>query len=225
MTLPALQQPVTVHRDDFGIPYIYAESLDDAITAQGFIVAQHRLFQMELYRQIALGRLSEMIGERGLDSDRLIRLLDIPGIADKQLPLLGMEEENFFQRYINGVNAYISDHGAEHPAMLKLMKRTPAPWTLKDIVALQLFQVWSSSVNWKQELMNQQLLDLLGPERAAQLRALNINPDDPATEAHAPQTEGMALALQHDGGLLVDNSPMTRTSTPATCRVSGTPWA
>ena len=66
MTLPALQQPVTVHRDDFGIPYIYAESLDDAITAQGFIVAQHRLFQMELYRQIALGRLSEMIGERGL---------------------------------------------------------------------------------------------------------------------------------------------------------------
>jgi penicillin amidase len=206
MTLPALQQPVTVHRDDFGIPYIYAESLDDAITAQGFIVAQHRLFQMELYRQIALGRLSEMIGERGLDSDRLIRLLDIPGIADKQLPLLGMEEENFFQRYINGVNAYISDHGAEHPAMLKLMKRTPAPWTLKDIVALQLFQVWSSSVNWKQELMNQQLLDLLGPERAAQLRALNINPDDPATEPYAPQIEGLALALQHDGSLLVDNS-------------------
>ena len=206
MTLPALHQPVTVHRDDFGIPYIYAESLDDVITAQGFIVAQHRLFQMELYRQIALGRLSEMIGERGLDSDRLIRVLDIPGVAEQQLPLLSEEEANFFQRYIDGINAYISGHSPEHPLMLKLTDRTPSPWTLKDIVALQLFQVWSSSVNWRQELMNQQLLDLLGPRRAAQLRALNINPDDPATQVQAPLAAGVAVALQHDGSLLVDNS-------------------
>ena len=70
--------------------------------------------------------------------------------------------------------------------MLKLMSRTPEPWTLQDIVTLQLFQAWSSSVNWKQELMNQQLLDLLGAEKAGELRALNINPDDPATEMRAP---------------------------------------
>ena len=96
LQLPSLQAPVTVHRDEYGIPYIYADSFDDVITAQGFIVAQHRLFQMELYRQIGLGRLAEMIGERGLDSDRLVRLLNIPGIAERQLALLSDEEINFF---------------------------------------------------------------------------------------------------------------------------------
>ena len=206
LKLNALQEPVTVHRDDYGIPYIHAQSLDDAITAQGFISAQHRLFQLELYRQISKGRLAEMIGERGLSSDRVIRVLNIVGIADRQLELLEASERNFFQRYVNGINSYIEDHGGEHPAMLKLMSRTPAPWTLQDIVALQLFQVWSSSVNWKQELMNQQLLDLLGAERAAELKALNINPDDPATEVYAPAIQGMPLALRYDNSLMSDNS-------------------
>ena len=109
LRLPALQQPVTVHRDEYGIPYLYASSLDDALTAQGFVVAQQRLFQMELYRQVALGRLAEMIGERGLDSDRLVRLLNFPAIAEKQISLLIPEEINFFQRYIDCVNDYIRD--------------------------------------------------------------------------------------------------------------------
>jgi len=206
LRLTAVQQPVTVHRDDYGIPYIYAQSLDDVITAQGFIVAQLRLFQLELYRQVSRGKLAQMIGERGLDSDRQIRLLDIPEIAKRQLALLSEKEINFFQRYINGVNAYITDHQDEHPAMLKLMSRTPAPWTLQDIIGLQLFQVWSSSVNWKQELMNQQLLDLLGAQRASELKPLNINPDDPATEIQAPSSEGMAIGLLHDQSLSSDYS-------------------
>lgn len=205
LILSALEQPVTVLRDAQDIPYIYAESLDDAITAQGFIIAQHRLFQLELFRQMAQGRLAEMIGERGLSSDRLIRVLNIPGIAERQLKLLNAQELNFFQRYINGLNAYIDGHSAEHPFMLKLMKRTPQPWDLHDIVALQLFQVWSSSVNWRQELMNQQLLDRLGPEQAGQLRALNINPDDPATEADSQQAQGLALALSYGDTLLPDH--------------------
>ena len=206
LRLTTLQQPVTVHRDDFGIPYIYAQSLDDAITAQGFIVAQLRLFQLELYRQVSQGKLAQMIGERGLDSDRQIRLLDIPEIAKRQLALLSEKEINFFQRYINGINAYINDHQDEHPVMLKLMSRTPAPWTLQDIIGLQLFQVWSSSVNWKQELMNQQLLDLLGAQRASELKPLNINPDDPATEMQTPSSSGMAIGLRHDQSLISDRS-------------------
>jgi penicillin amidase len=203
LKLAALQQPVTVHRDAFGIPYIYASSFDDAITAQGFVIAQHRLFQMEIYRQVALGRLAEMIGERGLDSDRLSRLLNFTAIAERQINLLSPEEINFFQRYIDGINAYIVDHRSEHPLMLKVVGHSPEPWNLRDIIALQLFQVWSSSVNWKQELVNQQVLDRLGPQKAAQLLPLNINPDDPATASPPPPYGGMPLALRHDGRLLV----------------------
>lgn len=206
LALTALNSPVTVHRDDYGIPYIYAESLDDALIAQGFIVAQHRLFQMELYRQVALGRLAEMIGERGIDSDRLVRLVNFPAMAQRQIALLSAEEINFFQRYIDGVNAYIGDHEVEHPLMLKVLDRTPALWTLRDIIALQLFQVWSSSVNWRQELVNQQLLDHLGQDKSIDLLPLNINPDDPATFSPANDVTGSALSLRQDGRLFVDHS-------------------
>jgi penicillin amidase len=206
LQLSSLQQPVTIKRDDYGIPYIYAQSLDDAITAQGFVIAQHRLFQLELFRQMSQGRLAEMIGERGLINDRLIRVLNISATAQRQVALLNDEELNFFQRYINGLNAYISQHPDEHPFMLRLLGRTPRPWNLQDIVALQMFQVWSSSVNWKQELMNQQLLDLLGAEQAAELLPVNINPDDPATEMGTQTMQGLAIALQYSQQLLPDHS-------------------
>jgi penicillin amidase len=207
LKLTALREPVTVHRDEYGIPYIYANSLDDAITAQGFVVAQHRLFQMEIYRQVALGRLAEMIGERGLDSDRLSRLLGFTAMARRQIDLLSDEEINFFQRYIDGVNAYIRDYRDEHPVMLRVVGRIPEPWTLRDIIALQLFQVWSSSVNWQQELVNQQVLDRLGAEKAAGLLPLNYNPDDPATASAAAPYGGIPLALRHDGRLMLDPGP------------------
>lgn len=195
MTLPALSAPVDIKRDGMGIPYVYASNLDDAITAQGFVISQHRLFQMELFRQMSQGRLAEFIGERGLSSDRLIRLLDINAVADKQIARFSHEERNFYQRYINGVNAYIEGYGHEHPLILKLMGKVPAPWSLRDVVALQYFQVWSSSVNWKQELMNQQLIDLLGPEKAGELRAVNINPDDPETELNQSNMVAWVLNL------------------------------
>jgi penicillin amidase len=204
MTLPALSAPVTVKRDAMGIPYIYAESLDDAITAQGFVMGQHRLFQLELLRAMSQGRLAELIGENGLQNDRFIRLLNIPAVADQQMALLSEEEENFFQRYINGLNVYISNYPDEHPLVLKLMSRTPEPWSIKDMKTLQYFQIWSSSANWKQELMNQQLIDHLGPEKARELRAININPDDPATEVSLSTIIGKVLGLELHSELFPD---------------------
>ena len=204
MTLAALSQAVTVYRDEMGIPYIYAESLDDAVTAQGFVIAQHRLFQLELFRAMSQGRLAELIGEKGLGNDRFIRLLDIPAVAVQQIALLSEQENNFVQRYINGLNAYISNYPDEHPLVLKLMKRTPEPWSIKDIITLQYFQVWSSSVNWKQELMNQQLIDHLGAEKAAELRAVNINPDDPATEISQGTMIAEVLGLEFNSELFPD---------------------
>ena len=204
MKLPALSAPVEVKRDDLGIPYIYAANLDDAIVAQGFVVAQHRLFQMELFRQMSQGRLAEFIGERGLASDRLVRLLNLNTLADEQIARFPEEESRFYQRYLDGVNTYIESYEHEHPLVLKLMRKTLAPWTLRDVVALQYFQVWSSSVNWKQELMSQQLTDLLGPQQAAQLRAVNINPDDPATEVQQLAMLATALGLDFSGAVFPD---------------------
>ena len=68
-TLPNLTSDVTINYDDYGIPHIYAENQEDAQRALGYAHAQDRLWQMELLRRIASGRLSEILGEATLESD------------------------------------------------------------------------------------------------------------------------------------------------------------
>ena len=206
MASPSLEAPVRVLRGDDGVPYVHAESLDDALTAQGFLHAQDRLFQMEMYKYLAHGRLAEFIGERGLGNDRLIRLVDISGFAREYLGRISDEERNYLQRYLNGVNDYIRKHQDEFPLMLGVMGHEVEPWTLHDLLAIQQFRVWSSVVNWKQELLTLKLHDQLGSERAGQLYPITINPDDPRTEMdnRPPQTDLALgqLALNYDESLL-----------------------
>ena len=182
LALASLHAGVRVLRGDDGVPYVYAESLDDALIAQGFLHAQERMFQMELYKYLAHGRLAEFIGERGLGNDRIIRLVNISGFAAKQLPRLSVSERNYLQRYLDGVNHFIAERVDEYPLMFSFMGHSPRLWTLEDLLAIQYFRIWSSSVNWRQELLTLRLIDSLGPGRAFELRPLTINPDDPATE-------------------------------------------
>ena len=74
ISAPSLKAEVRVLRDERGVPYVFADSLDDALTAQGFLHAQERLFQMELFKYLAHGRLAEFIGERGLQNLSLIHI-------------------------------------------------------------------------------------------------------------------------------------------------------
>ena len=73
LSLPGLSDPVEVIRDRWGIPHIYAKNVHDLFFSQGFVHAQDRLWQMELNRRIAQGRLSELFGELALDTDRACR--------------------------------------------------------------------------------------------------------------------------------------------------------
>ena len=70
ITLNNIEQKTTVYFDDFGIPHIYAKSHLDAVTALGYVQAQDRLWQMELMRRIAPGRLSELFGEDLIKNDQ-----------------------------------------------------------------------------------------------------------------------------------------------------------
>jgi penicillin amidase len=76
--LDILDRPVTVIRDESGVPYIYAQSMDDALRAQGFIAAQDRLSQIEFTKYMSGGRLAELIGPAGLRTDIRHRVVGIP---------------------------------------------------------------------------------------------------------------------------------------------------
>ena len=76
---PTLRQPITIRRDQWGIPHIHAANRHDLFFAQGFVHAQDRLWQMELNRRAASGTLSVVFGSRTLPTDRLTRTLGLPG--------------------------------------------------------------------------------------------------------------------------------------------------
>src|SRR5207247_8560821 len=87
-SLPGLQKEVTVERDVWGIPHIRAGSLADMAEAQGYVMAQDRLFQMDVLRRVARGQLSEIVGSKAITMDRQLRMLRLGAAADRHVVLI-----------------------------------------------------------------------------------------------------------------------------------------
>ncbi len=111
LAIEGLTTSVSVLRDDRGIPTIYADTASDLFRAQGFVSAQDRFFEMDLRRHLTAGRLAEMVGASGLESDRAVRTMGWRRVAEQELPRLAPETRQYLQAYADGVNAYIGQVG------------------------------------------------------------------------------------------------------------------
>ena len=178
LLLPGLKQPVTVHRDEKGMAYIYARNSDDLCIAQGYTAAQDRLFQMELMRRFASGRIAEMAGEEAKAIDVRMRTLGFYRNAKKHAGLLNAETRTFLQKYVDGVNAFIETRPNEIHLEFKLAGIKPSVWTVADSLAILNFMGWGSAANFQSEIVAQMLVEKLGPAKAAEIFPININPDD-----------------------------------------------
>ena len=204
LRLPQLSEPVTVHRDAHGIPYIFAQNTPDLIRAQGFVTAQNRLFQLEFYRRSITGRLAEVVGEAGLANDREMRLVGLRRNAVRHAAGLAPEAREFIGWYVEGLNAYIEGQAGDHPGELKLLGLTPEPWTIEDVVTILHFANWSQAANYKAELLTQKLIDRFGLDYVrGNLLPILVNPDRKQNAARAPQGSASQLALA-DGRMLLD---------------------
>ena len=106
LALPGLARPVTVIRDKFGVPHIYADTPTDLFRAQGFVHAQDRFFQMEFWRRIGQGRLSELFGKGTLEQDKFIRTIGWGRVAAQEQANLSGEMKETLEAYAAGVNGY-----------------------------------------------------------------------------------------------------------------------
>lgn len=202
LSLTVLDAPVTVRRDQLSIPYIEAESLADALRAQGFIIGQDRLYQVQLFRLLALGRLSEIFGDRGINNDTLIRLIDLGAIAKRFQSKLDQASKDYYTWYIEGLNEYILNYQHEHALATKALKMPLEAWTLEDIITLQLFQSWSNASIWRGELMTQQLIDEVGLAKTQQISQVSINPNDGSVaEADLLSNNSPSINTPADDGL------------------------
>lgn len=111
LTLAGLKEPVEVLYDDYGVPHIYAQNEEDAYYALGYVHAQDRLFQMEMIRRAASGRLSEVLGKDMLKVDKLFRTLGINKFAREHAEKYLSSDTASFQRaaiaYQKGINQFI----------------------------------------------------------------------------------------------------------------------
>lgn len=146
-SLPAAA-PVTIHWDEHQVPFIEAESDADLAAALGVVHAHLRLGQIELMRRVALGRIAEIIGPRGIELDRTVRLLGfgraVPGI----IAMLPTATRRWAEAFLAGFNHAV-DHLARAAALpheFAVLGIAPEPWTLTDLFTLA--RLVSADVNW-----------------------------------------------------------------------------
>lgn len=135
LDVPGLQAPVEVIRDEYGVPHIYAENEEDLFFAQGYVMAQDRLWQMEMWRRWHEGRLAEIFGAEALPYDRRTRLMMYRGpFDDTEWTSYHPNAEALFTAHANGVNAFVEQNRDNLPLEFQLTGVEPLPWTKETVV-------------------------------------------------------------------------------------------
>jgi penicillin amidase len=167
--LPNINQDIEIIRDEWGVVHIYTKNLDDAIFAQGFVHAQDRLWQMELNRRAARGKLSEIIGKDGLDADRTARTFGYDRVGKKDWDLLSTQTQQSIIAYCNGINAFIEQENFKLPVEYKLIKHKPENWTPLDVCAFSRMLSSLLTFGWYDEIIRAKLIDLVGEKNAMEI--------------------------------------------------------
>jgi len=176
-----LQVETTIIRDSWGVPHIYASNSHDLFFAQGYAHAQDRFWQMEFWRRIGSGRLSEILGDSALEQDRFIRTVGWHRTAAEELERMDAETLTALEAYVEGVNAYISTHkkrlGLEFTMLgLTGVKFEPEPWTPLDTITWAKVMAWDLGGNMDDELLRAHIAARLGASAVAEL--MPPYPDD-----------------------------------------------
>ena len=174
LRVPGLKDEVTVYRDRWGVPTIVASNTHDLFFAQGYVHAQDRFWQMEFWRRIGHGRLSEIFGEAALEQDRFIRTLGWHRTASLEWDRLDTDTQAALQAYAEGVNAYLATH--EGPLALEYTflglqgeVPEPEPWSPLDTLVWAKVMAWDLGGNRKDELKRAALIQRLGRDRVQDL--------------------------------------------------------
>lgn len=167
--LSGLSAPVTIRRDELGVPRIEASSEGDLAFGMGYAMASDRLAQMITYSLVAQGRMSEMAGPVTRDLDVYMRTLGVRRNAERHLAMVSPTLQQSLQRFADGVNAWMQTHKDRLPLDFKLNGYTPEPWS--PINSMDVFAMLNLglSLNLPEEIAFLDLAAVVGPEKAAWL--------------------------------------------------------
>lgn len=149
--LNGISGEVKVYRDKYAVPHIYADNEKDLYRAVGYLMAQDRLWQMDLLRRITAGRLSEIFGKDYVNADQLFRSLHFSEksrmVIKKCDPLI----IDCLEAFADGVNQYIKDHQGKLPPEFTILGYKPEPWDPVHTANMIGFMAWDLSMAWEIE--------------------------------------------------------------------------
>jgi penicillin amidase len=137
--VPGLQNQVTVERDQWGVPHIRASSVEDMAEAQGYVLAQDRLWQMDLLRRVGRGQLSEILGPATLAIDQDFRAMNFSRTAEREAQQLDPESRKVMDAYARGVNRFLEQHTSKLPLEFTLLNYKPEPWKVSDTLVISAY--------------------------------------------------------------------------------------
>ncbi len=184
VALPGLDGQVSVVRDAHGIPQVYADTPADLFRAQGFVTAQDRFFEMDLRRHVASGRLAELVGKAGVDTDKVVRTLGWRKVAEASLPKLAPTTRQYLAAYAEGVNDYLERRDASSTALEYAVLGTSLPeyrierWDAVDSLVWIEAMAWDLRADYSDELTRARLV----PTMDAKMIAV-LYPPYPSTHA------------------------------------------
>lgn len=171
LQLKNLQKETTVYFDEFGVPHIYADSEKDAMTAVGYVHAQERLWQMELLRRIAPGKLSEIFGSVALKNDKFFAGIGIDEASAKAIAKLDKNSPSYqlTMAYLDGINQYLEE--GTTPVEFTLVGVKKEKFTIKDVYNIFGYMSFSFAMAQKTDPL---LTDIRNKYGAEYLKDLGI---------------------------------------------------
>ncbi|MEM0375552.1 MAG: penicillin acylase family protein [Nitrososphaerota archaeon] len=171
--LKGLKGTVTVVVDSRGVPHVFAEDELDALRVLGYLHARERLWQMDVQRRLASGRLSELLGEAAFRTDLLMRVIGLHRSARSTARWLEQNRPDVYgalKAYADGVNAAIEElrSAGRLPMTFKLLGYEPEPWKVEDSILWAKYMAWTLTGFWYPLLLTY-LAIKLGPDAVAEL--------------------------------------------------------
>jgi penicillin G amidase len=160
--LKGLQKSVSVLRDPWGIAHIYAETKDDLFFSQGFVAAQDRLWQMEIWRRVGGGELAEILGLGAVERDRFARLVRYRGDMKVEYESYAPDAREIIEAFVRGVNSFIDLSKDRLPVEFQLTGIKPGLWTPE--VCLTRMAGYVMTRNAQNEILRAQLVREFGKE-------------------------------------------------------------
>lgn len=162
-----LSAPVTVHRDRWGVPHIEASTQDDLFFAQGYVQAQDRLFQMDLWRRSVQGRLAEVMGATFIARDAMTKRIRYRGDPEDEWASYGPDTRAIVDAFVRGINARVREVQGDLTEDFELAGWAPEEWAPEDL--FNRVDAFLASGNAQDEILRARLVAAVGPAAAEAL--------------------------------------------------------